>query len=374
MRLALDEARRAGPVSPNPAVGCVIVVDDAVVGRGHTQPPGEAHAEVMALRDAEGRTAGSTAYVTLEPCSHWGRTPPCAAALIAAGVARVVCAIPDPDKQVRGRGFATLRAAGVKVVVGDGADRTRRQLAAFLCHRLTGRPLVTAKFAASLDGRIATRRGDSRWISSEESRRWTLAQRRCFDAILIGSGTALADDPQLTAREPDGRLSSKQPLRVVLDARGRLPLTARVLSPEAATLVATSARSEPVWRRAIEERGADVELLPEAETGVVLESLLDRLGQQDVLSLLVEGGAAVHGAFFDAGLVDRVQAILAPIVIGGVAAPGAVGGRGAALLAESVRLLNHTVTQRGGDIVITGDVRPPPHFTLDADERMHAVE
>ena len=361
MALALAEAQRAAHVSPNPAVGCVIVADGRVVGRGFTLPPGSAHAEVVALRDAGDRARGATVYVTLEPCSHWGRTPPCADALIAARVATVVCGIADPDGQVRGRGIDRLRAAGITVTVGDGAEQARRQLAAFITHRLTGRPLVTIKFAASLDGRIATRTGDSRWISSEAARAATRAQRARIDAILVGSGTVLADDPQLTARDADGKPASHQPLRVVLDSTGRTPPASRVLETPPPTLIATTDRATNDWRTAIVARGAELCVLTTDHEGRVnLHALLDLLGRRDVLSLLVEGGATVHGAFFDAGLVDRVQAIVAPMVVGGTDAPPAVGGRGAARIADAHHLRDVTVERLGDDVMITGELREPP--------------
>lgn len=373
MSLALAEAKRAGTVSPNPAVGCVIVVGGVVVGRGFTQPPGGAHAEVMALRDAGDRARGATAYVTLEPCSHWGRTPPCADALIEAQVAAVHCALPDPDAQVRGRGIARLRDAGITVTAGDGAVLAAEHLAAFLTHRVEGRPLVTAKFAVSLDGRIATRTGDSRWISAPATRAWTLQQRSAFDAILVGSGTVLADDPQLTAREPDGTLAPRQPLRVVLDGRGRTPHDARLLGPDAPTLIITTERSPRAWRDALARSGAEVLVLPESGGLVDLSAVLAELGRRQILSLLVEGGAVVHGAFFDRGLVDRVQAILAPLVIGGVDAPAAVGGVGPDRLAEARRLLRVVVEQHGDDIVVSGAVRPPPPLDVALQERASAT-
>jgi diaminohydroxyphosphoribosylaminopyrimidine deaminase/5-amino-6-(5-phosphoribosylamino)uracil reductase len=366
MTLALAEAARAGKVSPNPAVGCVVVVDEQVVGRGFTQPPGSAHAEVLALREAGVRARGATMYVTLEPCSHWGRTPPCADAVIEAGVAELHCALLDPDSRVRGAGVRQLVGAGVRVVVGDGEQPAARQLAAYLTHRLTGRPLVTAKFAASLDGKIATRTGDARWISGEEARAHTRRQRSAYDAILVGVATVLADDPQLTAREPDGSLCLHQPLRVVLDSGGRTPPGARVLEPPARTLLATTTRSPTEWRSAVSHCGAEVCVLPDSGEHVDLDALLAELGRRDVLSLLVEGGGAVHGSFFDAQLVDRVQAILAPLVIGGAAAPMAVGGDGPAALIDATRLIDVAVEPLGADVLVSGATRPPLLYRPEA--------
>ena len=357
MALALDEAERAGNVSPNPAVGCVIVAADQVVGRGFTQPPGGSHAEVVALREAGARARGAAVYVTLEPCSHWGRTPPCADALIAARVAAVHCALVDPDVRVRGRGVERLRRAGISVSIGDGASAAVRQLAAYATHRRTGRPLVTAKFAASLDGRIATRTGDARWVSGPEARAWTRRERARIDAILVGVGTVLADDPQLTAREEDGALALHQPLRVIVDTRGRTPPTARVLDRSAPTLIATTDRSTIAWRDAIASSGATVCLLPAGGDHVDLPALLDELGRRDVLSLLVEGGASVHGAFFDAGLVDRVQAIIAPLIVGGRDAPAAVAGAGVARMSDAGRLRDVVLRRLGDDVMITGTMK-----------------
>lgn len=367
MAQALTEAGRATRVSPNPAVGCVIVREGVLVGAGHTQAPGSAHAEVMALRDAGERVRGATVYVTLEPCSHWGRTPPCVDALIEAGVSEVHCAIADPDARVRGEGIARLRAAGLSVSVGDGAAAAGRQLAAFLCHRLTGRPLVTVKFAASLDGRIATRTGDARWISGELARAWSRAERQRTDAILVGIGTLLADNPALTARAADGALLPAQPLRVVLDSAGRTPADAVALGPPAGALIVTTARAPAGWRVAIEARGAETFLAPASADGrVALEPLLDELGRRGVLSLLVEGGGAVHGSFFDADLVDRVHAIIAPLVIGGAEAPGAVGGLGALTMAAARRLLDIERRPLGDDLLIEGWLRRPAEMAESA--------
>jgi diaminohydroxyphosphoribosylaminopyrimidine deaminase/5-amino-6-(5-phosphoribosylamino)uracil reductase len=365
MTLALAEAALAGVVSPNPAVGCVIVSGGEVVGRGYTRPPGGAHAEVIALQQAGYRADGASAYVTLEPCSHWGRTPPCADALIEAGIAAVYCSLPDPDIRVRGKGITRLRRAGVAVTVGDGAGYARAQLAAFITHRVTGRPMVTAKFAVSLDGRIATRTGDSRWISAAETRAWTLRTRSEFDAILAGSGTILADDPQLTAREPDGSLCERQPVRVVLDRTGRTPPGARIFAGPSRTLVATTHHASAEWLAAIRAAGGEPVVLPESAEGVEAGAVLDELGRLGILTVLVEGGSVVHGTFFDRRLVDRVQAIVAPLVIGGRDAPAAVGGTGPDRLAGASRLLDVQVQQIGPDIVFCGALRPPPEISLD---------
>lgn len=359
MREALAEAARARRVSPRPAVGCILLRDGRIVGRGHTQPGSGGHAEVMALADAGGAARGATAYTTLEPCSHWGRTGPCTAALIDAGVAAVHCAIVDPYPLVNGAGIAALRAAGITVSAGDGAAAARRQLAAFLTHVRTGRPLVTAKFAATLDGKIATATGDSRWVSGPAARTRTRAERAQLDAILVGIGTILADDPQLTARRPDGSLDDDQPLRVVLDSWGRTPLEAQLFEAPGGVLVVTASPPDPRWAASIQARGGDLLALPGPEGRVDLAALLDALGRRDILSLLVEGGAAVHGAFFDADLVDRVQAIIAPIIAGGADAPSAVAGVGVRLMADAHRLREVEVGAAGDDLIISGWLHLP---------------
>lgn len=323
---ALELAAKADyRTSPNPMVGCVIVQDGSVLGEGLHEQAGGPHAEVMALRSAGGRARGATAYVTLEPCSHQGRTPPCTQALLAAGVWRVVIAMLDPDLRVRGRGVRILRERGVHVDVGVRGEEASDLNRAYVHHRMTGRPLVSAKFACSLDGRIATRTRESRWITGEEARGHAHRLRHQHDAILVGIGTVLADDPMLDARFPGAR----QPLKVVLDSRGRTPAMARVRLGPAPLLI---------------DRGDD------------LAGLLGRLGDRGVLSLLVEGGARVLGSFFDAGLVDRVYAYLNPSVIGGEGAPMAVAGVGVASLGERARLSRVGTERLGDDMLVTGDV------------------
>jgi diaminohydroxyphosphoribosylaminopyrimidine deaminase/5-amino-6-(5-phosphoribosylamino)uracil reductase len=378
MALALAEARRArGTTSPNPAVGAVLVKDGQIIARGHTQPPGGPHAEIVALQAAGPRARGATLYVTLEPCNVYGRTGPCTAAIIDAAVAAVYCAIIDPDPRVRGRGIAELRAAGVRVVVGARAADAADHHADFIVHRVLGRPLVVAKFAASLDGRIAAVSGDSRWVSGPQARAWVHRERAALDAIMVGSGTVLADDPLLTAR-PEGEGNSpqliRQPLRIVVDSRGRIPTTARVLGAEAPTLIATTAAAPPAWRAALSARGAEVLVLPTAADGRVdLAALFAALGQRGVMSVLVEGGATLLGALFDAALVDKVHAVIAPLIIGGDAV-AAVRGRGAWSMAETHRLQQVTVTRLGDDVLITGYLRLPLALlaTVEATSRSEA--
>ncbi|MCJ7510972.1 MAG: bifunctional diaminohydroxyphosphoribosylaminopyrimidine deaminase/5-amino-6-(5-phosphoribosylamino)uracil reductase RibD, partial [Dehalococcoidia bacterium] len=342
-----------GRVSPNPAVGAVLVRDGQVVGEGFTRPPGGPHAEVVALEQAGEAARGSTLYTSLEPCCHQGLTPPCTKAIIAAGVAEVHMAILDPDPNVSGRGRQELEAAGIAVLVGECEQEARRLNEAYIKHRTTGLPFVIAKFAASLDGRIAAASGDSRWISGPQSRQWAHEQRATLDAIMVGVNTILVDNPQLTAR-PGSQDSERQPLRVVADSQGRTPASARVLQGPGQALIATSDRSDPSWRQAMEAAGAEVLVLPRDGDSIDLAALLRALAERGVLSLLVEGGGILLGSLFDQGLVDKVQAIIAPLIIGAAEAPSAVAGRGAQRLADAWRLREVTVERLGDDILIIG--------------------
>lgn len=365
MRRALDLARSVlGRTSPNPAVGAVVVREGRIAGEGAYEGPGAPHAEVVALQEAGDAARGSTVYVTLEPCGHTissdGRERlSCAQALIASGVRRVVFSLQDPDTRTNGRGRKALEDAGIEVEEGDGAEESSRLLEAYIKHRRTGMPFVTIKYAASLDGRIAAASGDSRWVSGPETLRWAHAGRTRIDAIMVGVETVLIDNPQLTAR-PDGVECERQPLRVVVDSNGRLPPDADVLRGPAKTLVATTERSPWSWRDSMFARHAEPLVLPEGADGrVSLAHLLRELGRRGVLSLLVEGGGVLHGSFFDQGLVDKVTAVLAPMIIGARDAPAAVAGRGAYRMADAVRLRDVTVERLGEDILVTGyPVRP----------------
>jgi diaminohydroxyphosphoribosylaminopyrimidine deaminase/5-amino-6-(5-phosphoribosylamino)uracil reductase len=359
MRRALQLAALADhATSPNPMVGTVLLdLEGRLAGEGHHARAGEPHAEVLALTQAGPRAKGGTLYVTLEPCAHHGRTPPCVDAILAAGVRRVVIAMEDPDSRISGRGIARLREAGVELEVGVEEAAARKLNRFYVKHRTTGLPFVTAKFAISLDGRIATAAGESRWITGEAARAEAHQLRRRHDAILVGAGTVVEDDPKLTNRLPGG---GRQPLRVVVDSTLRIPATATVLTgqAEAPTLVATTARAAAAAVAAFESGGVEVLRLPASgpQKRVDLAALLEELGRRDVLSLLVEGGAEVHGAFFDAGLVDAVVVLLAPIVIGGEKARAAVGGAGVERLADAFRLDDLEVTRIGEDLMLSGDV------------------
>jgi diaminohydroxyphosphoribosylaminopyrimidine deaminase/5-amino-6-(5-phosphoribosylamino)uracil reductase len=357
---ALDLARRgAGTASPNPMVGAVVVAGDHIVGEGYHVRPGSPHAEVLALAEAGAAARGATLYVTLEPCAHWGRTPPCTDAIIRAGVRRLVAAIEDPDPQVRGRGFRRLAEAGVETSVGTGADAALRLNEAYVKHRTTGLPFVTAKWAMSLDGRIATRAGDAHWISGAASRALVHELRAAVDAILVGIGTVLRDDPQLTARDlPCDRRIDRQPTRIVLDSTLRIPPGARVLARDGAgVVVATTGRSRPEARRVLEGLGAEVIVADGPDGRVDLKGLFEGLGRRGTLSLLVEGGGAVHGACVAAGLVDKVLAFVAPLILGGPA-PGPVDSGGVERIAQAWHLTRVSIRHVDQDLMIEGYLPP----------------
>jgi len=355
MQRALDLARDPpAPTSPNPTVGAVVVASGEVVGEGVTEPPPGRHGEIVALDAAGERARGATLYVTLEPCRHHGRTPPCADAIIAAGTAEVHYAVADPGPQ-SGGGHAVLEAGAVRVTAGDGEAEARRINEAFFKHRETGLPFVIAKFAASLDGRIAAASGDSRWVSGPTAREWSHRLRTRIDAIICGSETIIVDDPLLTAR-PDGTDAERQPLRVVVDSRGRVAPMARMFdgSDWALTLVATTEDASPTWRASVEATGSEVLTFAKHGDHVDLEELLRELAKRDVVTALVEGGGVLLGGFFDRALVDKVHAIIAPVVVGAADAPGAVAGRGAYRMADALRLRDITVERLGEDILVTG--------------------
>lgn len=312
MRAALSLAARGlGNVWPNPSVGCVIVAGGQVVGRGWTAPGGRPHAETEALARAGAAARGATAYVTLEPCCHWGSTPPCTDALVAAGIARVVVALRDPDPRVDGAGFSSLRAAGVAVEEGLLGAEAAFLNAGFLKRQATGLPLVTLKLASSLDGRIATAGGESQWITGPAARRLAHALRGRHDAVLVGSGTVLADDPALTCRLPG--YATQPTVRVVADARGRTPATARLFAGAAPVWIATAAGAETA---ALAAAGAEIITLPAAAQGVDVTALLLALGKRGITRVLAEGGGQLAASLLRAGLVDRIAWFHAPCVIG----------------------------------------------------------
>jgi diaminohydroxyphosphoribosylaminopyrimidine deaminase/5-amino-6-(5-phosphoribosylamino)uracil reductase len=353
IRAALALARRGlGTVWPNPAVGCVIVDRGRVVGRGWTQPGGRPHGETEALRRAAEAARGATAYVSLEPCCHWGRTPPCTDALIATGIRRVVVALEDPDPRVAGAGVRQLHAAGLEVETGLCEAEAAEINAGFFCRLRTRRPLVTLKLATSLDGRIATGSGESQWITGPPARERAHALRAAHDAIMVGTGTVLADDPQLTCRLPG--LAHRSPVRVVVDRHLRIPPTTRLISDARAVpvWVLTLPSADPERRQAFLRAGATViDIDPSPDGNGSLAAALAALGERGITRLLVEGGGHLAAAFARAGLIDRLVWVHAPMLIGGDGIP-AIAEVGLEVLSKApsfARLSTETV----GDDVLT---------------------
>jgi diaminohydroxyphosphoribosylaminopyrimidine deaminase/5-amino-6-(5-phosphoribosylamino)uracil reductase len=358
--LWMDRALRlaeqgVGRTSPNPMVGAVLVRDGRMVGEGAHLRAGGPHAEAVALEAAGPAARGATCYVTLEPCAHVGRTPPCADALVRAGVARVVAACRDPHHLVDGRGLARLQAAGVAVRVGVREAEARALNRAFLCAVTEGRPHVTLKAAMTLDGKIAAADGASRWITGEAARLDAHRLRFAADAVLVGIGTVLADDPRLSVRHPG--LPSKDPFRVVADSRLRIPAEARVLrSGDPGRAVVACVAPAPAGPAAgLRGRGVRVLELPGDDGRVDLRALLEALRALDVIAVLAEGGGELGGALAEASLVDRVAFFVAPRLLGGREAPGPLGGRGRPLK-EALALVHVTTRWLGDDLLIEADV------------------
>jgi diaminohydroxyphosphoribosylaminopyrimidine deaminase/5-amino-6-(5-phosphoribosylamino)uracil reductase len=357
MERALRLARRGlGGTSPNPLVGAVVVRGGRIVGEGYHHRAGEAHAERLALERAGKLARGATLYVSLEPCHHKGRTPPCTEAVLAAGVRRVVYALADPNPRVPGGGGEFLRSQGLEVASGLLEEQSRVLNEVFVKWVTTGLPFVYLKAAMSLDGRIATRTGDSRWISNETSRAWVHRLRGRVDGILAGIGTVLADDPLLTPRTPGRR--KRSPLRVIVDPRLQTPPEARLFSDPTPVLIAGGAEAPARKREALRQRGAEVLSLPTVRGRLVLRPLLQHLGQRPVTSLLVEGGAELYASFLNEGLVDKLFLFYAPILIGGAGAKGMIGGLGPAKVAEAVKLKSVKVTKMKGDLLVEAYTDP----------------
>ncbi len=350
-------ARRSlGISSPNPAVGAVVVKDGEVVGEGSTRPPGQSHAEVVALQQAGAAAVGAEMYVTLEPCCFAGRTPPCTAAIIESGVSRVHVAVEDPNPRVSGRGVRDLERAGIEVVVGERRRSAERVVEGYAKYITTGRPFVTAKFAASLDGKIATRSGESQWITGPLARARAHETRRSMDGIIVGAGTVNADNPRLTARDPDGCLLDRQPVRIVVAGRGPVSPDAQVFNQPGRCILAAPEVS-PDLRFCLERKGVEALAAPGRGGAVDLDALLELLGQREMTNVLVEGGGALLGSFFDSCLVEKVVAFLAPVIIGGDGSPGAIGGTGPEAMADVLRLTDVKVETLGPDVVVSGYTR-----------------
>jgi len=360
MRRALELAVGGlGRVEPNPMVGAVVVAGDRIVGEGFHARFGGPHAEVVALSAAGPRAQGAELFVSLEPCCHYGKTPPCTDAIRSAGLRRVVAAVTDPFPQVSGRGIEVLRQAGVETAVGVLEEEARRLNGAFFKRQKTGRPLVIAKWAMTIDGRLATAAGDSRWISSEESRRRVHEVRRIVDAVLVGAGTVAADAPSLTVRHVSPLPERGQPVRIILDD---------LLATDAAREPARSAREVPVIiytsseaiaaradrAAALRAAGCEVAAVPAAPAGVSAEAVIDDLGKRGMSRVLVEGGARIFGSFLAAGLVDRLMIFVSPRVLGSADAIGPVAGPAGRTLAEARGVADLTTETVGPDLLVQG--------------------
>jgi diaminohydroxyphosphoribosylaminopyrimidine deaminase/5-amino-6-(5-phosphoribosylamino)uracil reductase len=360
MALALTLALRGeGLVEPNPMVGSLIVRDGEIIGEGFHERFGGPHAEVTALEAAGDAARGATAYVTLEPCCHQGKTSPCTQALVRAGVGRVVVAVEDPFPQVAGKGIAELRAAGVACDVGALAGEARYVLAPYLKRVTTGRPWVIAKWAMTLDGKLATRTGDSQWISSELSRAVVHQLRGRVDAVMVGSGTARTDNPLLTARPVDRADWRRTATRIVVDSAATLAPDSRLVqsASDVPVLLAVSTRAPDGACQKLEEAGVEILRCMGDAHEIRLFALLDALGRRQMTNVLVEGGSRMLGTLFNIGAVDEVHVFIAPKIAGGVTAPSPVGGAGVEKMADALGLGDMTIEELAGDVYVHGRVR-----------------
>lgn len=354
MRRALELARRAeGRTAPNPAVGAVIVQDGVIVGEGFHPAAGEPHAEIFALRQAGAAASGATLYVTLEPCCHSGRTGPCSTAVIAAGIVRVVAGCRDPNPKVAGGGFEQLEAAGIEVESGILGPECRRLIAPFAKHIRTGLPYVTLKAGMTIDGAVATASGESQWITGAESRLAVHHLRATHDAIIVGIGTVLADNPRLTTRLPPG--GGKNPLRIVVDSTLRTPSTAALLAEAGQTLILTTAAASASDAERL--RGENVEILCVAgNAGAVdLPEAMRQLGARGIQSILLEGGGRLHHSALHSGIVDRLCVFIAPLLLGGSGIP-LFSGQGVTNLKDAFRLQQLHVERYGDDLLLDGEL------------------
>ncbi len=355
MWMALDLARQGrGRTSPNPLVGAVVVQDTEVVGTGYHQAAGSPHAEIIALKKAGERAKGATLYVNIEPCSHQGRTGPCAEVIVDAGIGRVVAAMEDPNPLVSGRGFARLREAGIKVKEGVLEEKARRLNEVFIKYITTGLPFVGIKVAMSLDGKIGTMTGESHWITGEKSRQFVHRLRDQSDVIMVGIETVLKDDPRLTTRFESGE--GKDPLRVIVDSTARLPLDARVVEnpSSAGTILAVTDHAPPDKCRALEERGVEILTLPALEERVDLTYLLKKLAERELTTVLVEGGGTLNYSLLENSLVDKLFVFIAPLLIGGARSPTAFAGAGIESLKKAWAVEDIEMKQFERDLLLIG--------------------
>ncbi|MFW6011789.1 MAG: bifunctional diaminohydroxyphosphoribosylaminopyrimidine deaminase/5-amino-6-(5-phosphoribosylamino)uracil reductase RibD, partial [Desulfosalsimonas sp.] len=354
MKTALELAEKGrGWTSPNPMVGAVIVKHGEIVGRGWHESPGGPHAEVNAIADAGRQARDATIYVTLEPCNHHGRTPPCTKAILEAGIKKVVCAMTDPNPDVAGGGVQYLASRGIEVETGVCENEARRLNEAFIRFVTTGRPFVILKSAATLDGKIATKTGDSKWVTGPASRKYVHLMRHFCDAILVGINTVVADDPSLTARLEDQK--TKDPVRIILDTGLSIPENARVLTQESfsQTVIAAGEKVDKAKAGRLEKAGARVLCLPAAKRGVDLNALAKKLAKMRITSLLIEGGGHVSGAFLAAGLVDKICFFYAPRILGGDGI-SMCSGPGPENMVSSVQVKDISIRRFEDDIMVEG--------------------
>lgn len=354
MRQALELAEEALSVShPNPPVGAVVVKDGKVAGRGHTMHIGGAHAEVVAIAEAGDLAAGATLYTTLEPCCHVGRTPPCTDLIINSGIREVSIATIDPNPKVNGKGIHILKGAGLTVHLGDGEEESLQVAEGYMKLMSTGLPFVIAKFAMSLDGKIALSSGESKWITSRESRDYVGLMRSQVGAVVAGIGTVLEDNPRLTARDFEGNEFPTQPIKLIVDSNARTPLDAALFDGGGEVVVATCGASA-LREQALVNRGVSLIKTDPKGDMVDLDVLLSQLGKMGVNSILVEGGETLLGSFADMRLIDKVVVFIAPVIIGGSGSPSPIGGVGVKVMEDIIRLERSQLTMFGEDIMVTG--------------------
>jgi len=353
MLKALELASRGkGKVEPNPMVGAIIVREGRLVGRGYHEVFGGNHAEVNALKEARERASGATMYVTLEPCAHFGKTPPCTRAIIKAGIRKVIAAAIDPNPETSGKGVEELRKAGIEVSVGLCSEEAERLNAAYFKFHKQGLPYFIAKWAMTLDGKIATASGESKWISGKKARTFTQHLRAEVDGVMVGINTVLKDNPLLTCRIE----RAKSPARIIVDSRLRLPLESKLVQTarDSEVIVATTASAPPQRREALEKAGCRVKVLPEKEGRVNLLELARHLAGIPLMSILVEGGSELLGSIFEAGLIDKVEVFIAPKLLGGKEAKGPIGGRGITKICQALAVSGLNIEKIGQDFIIEG--------------------
>lgn len=352
MQLALDLAASAkGKTNPNPLVGAIIVKDGVIAGTGIHRKAGEPHAEVHAFRMAGEYAKGATLYVTLEPCSHYGKTPPCVNLVKDSGVSRVVVAMQDPNPEVAGRGITLIRDAGIEVQVGVLEEKARRLNERFIHNMITNRPFVISKFAMTLDGKLATHKGHSKWITGEPSRQSVHQLRNEVDAILVGIGTVLADNPSLTTRLPEG--GGKNPVRIILDSDLRTPLDTNVVNTSEAKTIIVTTEQDDVTLSALREKGVEFIFVPKIDKGLDLEAMLIELYKKGITDVLVEGGSEVNASFLRAGLIDKYLIYIAPKLLGGRNSLTPVTGSDVDHMDEALNVVFENIDKIGDDLCIT---------------------